>query len=92
MYATVQFSIADAAPPVMLPDNALIMRSAGPQAAVVDSSNVVHFHNLILGRDNGTSVEVLSGLQPGDVVVESAGDRVVDGAQVRPVQTAAPQP
>ncbi len=92
MYATVQFSIADATPPVMLPANALIMRSAGPQAAVLDSNNVAHFHNLVLGRDTGTSVEVISGLQPGDVVVASAGDRVVDGAKVKPVPTAAPQP
>jgi len=92
MYATVQFSIADAAPPVMLPENALIMRSAGPQAAVLDSNNIAHFHNLVLGRDTGTSVEVLSGLQPGDVVITSAGDRVVDGAQVKPVTTAPTQP
>ncbi len=81
MYATVQFSIHDAAPPVMLPDNGLIMRSAGPQAAVLDSNNIAHFHTLVLGRDNGSSVEVISGLQAGDVVVQSAGDRVVDGAQ-----------
>jgi RND family efflux transporter MFP subunit len=92
MYATVQFSLHDAAPPVMLPENALIMRSAGPQAAVLDSNNVAHFHDLVLGRDNGSSVEVISGLEPGDVVVTSAGDRVVDGAQVKPVQTAAAQP
>jgi len=77
---------------VMLPENALIMRSAGPQAAVLDSNNIAHFHNLVLGRDTGTSVEVLSGLQPGDVVITSAGDRVVDGAQVKPVTTAPTQP
>ena len=84
MYATVQFSIQNAAPPVVLPSNALIMRSAGPQAAVVDANNIVHMQTLILGRDTGTSVEVLSGLQPGDVVVTSAGDSVIDGAKVKP--------
>jgi RND family efflux transporter MFP subunit len=92
MYATVQFSIHDAAPPVLLPATALILRSAGPQAAVLDSNNVAHFHTLVLGRDNGSAVEVISGLQAGDVVVASAGDRVVDGAKVDPVQTSAPQP
>jgi RND family efflux transporter MFP subunit len=90
MYATVQFSIHDAAPPVMLPANALIMRSAGPQAAVVGSDNVVHFHTLVLGRDTGTSVEVLSGLETGDVVVSSPGDTVVDGAKVKPQMQATP--
>jgi len=92
MYATVQFNIHDATPPVILPANALIMRSAGPQAAVLDSNNIAHFHNLVLGRDTGTAVEVVSGLQPGDVVIASAGDRVIDGAKVNPVQTIAPQP
>jgi len=90
MYATVQFNIRDAQPPVMLPATALIMRSAGPQAAVVDSNNTVHMHTLVLGRDTGTSVEVLNGLEPGDVVVSSAGDRVVDGAAVKPQMQAAP--
>ncbi|HEY0308241.1 MAG TPA: efflux RND transporter periplasmic adaptor subunit [Acidobacteriaceae bacterium] len=84
MYASVQFSIQNATPPVLLPSNALIMRSAGPQAAVVDSNNIVHLHTLVLGRDTGTTVEVLSGLQAGDVVVTSAGDAVVDGAKVLP--------
>ena len=92
MYATVQFNIRDAAPPVMLPANGLIMRSAGPQAAVVDSNNTVHMHTLVLGRDTGSSVEVLSGLEPDDVVITSAGDRVVDGATVQPEMQAAPKP
>jgi len=84
MYATVQFNIRDAAPPVMLPANGLIMRSAGPQAAVVDGNNTVHMHKLVLGRDTGSSVEVLGGLEPGDIVITSAGDSVVDGAKVQP--------
>jgi RND family efflux transporter MFP subunit len=84
MYATVQFNVQDAAPPIILPANALILRSAGPQAAVVDTNNVVHFRTLILGRDSGVSVEVLSGLAPGDVVVTSAGDKVIDGVKVIP--------
>jgi RND family efflux transporter MFP subunit len=84
MYATVQFSVKSAAPPVILPSNALILRSSGPQAAVVDSNNVIHLRALTLGRDTGTTVEVLSGLAAGDTVVTSAGDRVVDGAQVIP--------
>ena len=92
MYANVQFATTDATPPVILPANGLILRSAGPQAAVLDSNNIAHFHNLVLGRDTGTSVEVLSGLAPGDLVVTSAGDRVIDGAKVKPVQTEQPQP
>jgi RND family efflux transporter MFP subunit len=94
MYANVQFSIHAATPPVLLPSNALIMRSAGPQAAVVDSNNTVHMHTLVLGRDTGTTVEVLSGLQAGDLVITSAGDQVLDGAKVKPQApvVAPPQP
>jgi hypothetical protein len=60
---------------------------------VVDSNNTVHMHTLVLGRDTGTAVEVVSGLQPGDVVITSAGDQVLDGAKVRPqMQVVPPQP
>ena len=91
MYATVQFNVHAAVPPVILPETALIMRSAGPQAAVIDANNTVHMQPLVLGRDTGTSVEVLSGLNAGDLIVTSAGDSVVDGAKVQPQASSNPQ-
>jgi RND family efflux transporter MFP subunit len=85
MYATAFFDVpAGTVAPVILPANALVVRTAGPQAVVVDGNDVAHFRSITLGRDLGTATEVLGGLQPGDVVVLSPGDTVVDGGKVKP--------
>lgn len=84
MFATVTFDSPIAVQPVLLPQNALVLRSAGPQAVAVGADNIAHFRHLTLGRDLGTSVEVLAGLKPGENVVVSPGDDVVDGRKVEP--------
>ena len=85
MYATAIFDLPrGAVAPVLLPANALVIRTAGPQAVVLDSDNVAHFRPIVLGRDLGNATEVVSGLKAGDIVVLSPGDAVVDGAKVEP--------
>ncbi len=84
MFATVTFAVTDAAPPVLIPANALFVRTAGPQTFVTDSNHVVHLRNLTLGRDFGSTTEVIGGLKPGDMVVLSPSDAVTDGAKVDP--------
>ena len=85
MYATVLYDLPPTATaPVMLPANALVIRSAGPQAVVLDANNVAHFRSIVLGRDIGSATEVLKGLKAGDIVVLSPGDEVVEGAKVKP--------
>ncbi|WP_213804618.1 efflux RND transporter periplasmic adaptor subunit [Granulicella sp. dw_53] len=85
MYANVIVDIPHGGTlPVLLPANALMVRTAGPQAVVVDSDNTAHFRSIVLGRDLGVAIEVISGLKDGDLVVLSPGDTVVDGIKVRP--------
>jgi RND family efflux transporter MFP subunit len=85
MYATVVFELpSSAAAPVLLPANALVIRTSGPQAVVIDANDIVHFRSIVLGRDLGTATEVVGGLKIGDAVVLSPGDAVVDGAKVQP--------
>jgi RND family efflux transporter MFP subunit len=85
MYATVMMDTQTTGPgPVLLPANALVVRTKGPQAVVIDSNDVVHFRSIVLGRDLGSFTEVLGGLKAGDLVVLSPGDTVVDGAKVQP--------
>jgi RND family efflux transporter MFP subunit len=85
MYATISFDLPKGnATSVMLPQNALVVRTSGPQAVVLDSDDVAHFRPLLLGRDVGNGSEVLSGVKPGDVVVLSPDDSVIDGVKVRP--------
>ena len=84
MFATVLFDTRRAQPPLLIPANALFVRTAGPQAFVVDSNGIAHLRNLTLGRDYGASAEVISGLRAGDMVVLSPGDNVTEGAKVSP--------
>jgi RND family efflux transporter MFP subunit len=85
MYATISFDLPKGnSTSVMLPQNALVVRTAGPQAVVLDSDDVAHFRPLVLGRDVGDGTEVLGGVKAGDVVVLSPDDSVVDGVKVKP--------
>lgn len=84
MFATVTFSTRNAAPPVLIPANALFVRTAGPQTFVMDANHVVHIHNLVLGRDFGSNTEVVSGLKQGDLVVLSPSDSITDNTKVDP--------
>ena len=81
-YAEVTFRISSAEPPLVIPSNALIFRSAGPQVAVVDSSHTARLRDVTIGRDFGTSLEILSGLQPGDLVILNPPDSLSDGDKV----------
>jgi RND family efflux transporter MFP subunit len=85
MYANVLLDTPrTGAAPVLLPANALVIRTSGPQAVVIDENNIARFRSIALGRDLGSATEVTAGLKAGDLVVLSPGDSVVDGAKVEP--------
>jgi RND family efflux transporter MFP subunit len=85
-YAEVTFDVSSAEPPLVIPSNALIFRSAGTQVGVVDSSHRARLRAVKLGRDFGTSLEVLSGLGPSDLVIVNPPDSLADGTLVTPEQ------
>jgi RND family efflux transporter MFP subunit len=93
MYAQVDLSIPRKDPPLLIPGDTLVVRSDGPQVAVVAPDGRVHFARIQLGRDFGDRLEVLSGLEEGQQVVINPSDAIREGAQVKPVaakETAAP--
>ncbi len=85
MYAEVNFTAPRAEPPLLIKGDALLMRSDGPQVAVVQPDSTVHFKIVRLGRDYGEKIEVLSGLAPGDRLVINPGDNIQEHVKVRPV-------
>jgi len=93
MYAQVDLSVLRKDPPLLIPGDTLVVRSDGPQVAVVAPDGRVHFARIQLGRDFGDRLEVLSGLEDGQQVVVNPSDAIREGAQVKPVaakETAAP--
>jgi RND family efflux transporter MFP subunit len=90
MFCNVQFNLVNPAPPLKIPISALISDAQGNQVAIVDSDNVAHYKAVTLGRDYGTTVEVLTGLEKSDRVITNPGQRLSDGGQVKVLNT--PQP
>jgi len=71
-----------------VPSNALLFRGEGTRVAVIDGQGKVTLHAVTLGRNNGTTVEVTSGLQATDRLVLNPPDSLVDGDVVTPQSSA----
>ena len=54
---------------LQVPVNALLFRAEGLRAIVVDGNHKIHLQPLTIGRDYGTSLEVLNGLNAQDWIV-----------------------
>lgn len=113
-YAQVHLKVPSGAPTAIIPVTALIFRSQGLQAAVVNNMQqqknnsdpscsptaadgntpatqcgTAELRNIVLGRDYGSEVEVVSGLMPNDHVMVSPPDSLVAGEVVRVTQAKA---
>jgi RND family efflux transporter MFP subunit len=89
MYAQAKFSIPRSHAVVIIPADALIANAQGTRVAVVDASKRVHFRSVGVGRDLGTQIEVLSGLNGGETVASNAPDTLAEGQEVAVQQPAA---
>jgi RND family efflux transporter MFP subunit len=72
---------------VIIPSNTLLFRSAGLQVGVVRNGRV-QLVPITIGRDDGATVEVVSGLTPADAVIIDPSDSVTSGEPVRILRTA----
>ena len=91
-YTEVHLHTSNPAPALIVPVSALILEPDGLRVATVDSNSVAHLAHVTAGRDFGTSVEILSGLQQGQGVIANPPDSLTDGEKVRivtPKQAAA---
>ena len=85
MYALVDLSSPRANPPVLLPGDALIVRADGTEVAVVRPDHTIHLQRIQVGRDYGDKLEIVSGLQSGDLVIANPSDTIHEGVKVDPV-------
>jgi RND family efflux transporter MFP subunit len=92
-YAQVHLLLGVNGTRLQVPVNALLFRSEGLRAVVVDANHKTHLQQLAIGRDYGTALEVLQGLKPEDWIVLNPPDSLDEGVQVNVKQappTAAP--
>ena len=66
--------------------DAVLFRSADLEVAVVGPDHKVTLKAITTGRDFGTSLEVLTGLAPGENIVANPPDSLATGTLVRVVQ------
>jgi RND family efflux transporter MFP subunit len=81
-YAQVHLQVHVAGQRVQVPVNALLFRSEGLRAVVIDANHHVRLQALSIGRDYGTSLEVLTGLGLDDWIVLNPPDSIEDGQAV----------
>jgi RND family efflux transporter MFP subunit len=93
-YMQVHFKLANAHLSMIIPVSTLMFRSEGLRVGVV-KNNIAKLVPITIGRDDGRSVEVASGLQDTDEVIQNPPDSLIDGESVhiiQPSQTGQPQP
>jgi hypothetical protein len=67
---------------VTIPSNTLLFRSEGLRVGVVRNGHA-QLVPITIGRDNGATVEVISGLTAKDAVIINPRDSLISGAPVR---------
>lgn len=82
-YAQVHLQVKVTGARLAVPVNALLFRSEGLRAVVVDSNHKAHLKPLTIGRDYGTTLEVLQGLDANDWIVLNPADSLEEGQEVR---------
>jgi RND family efflux transporter MFP subunit len=83
MYVQVRFVITATNPLLVIPANTLVIRSDGPQVAVVRADHRIHYQKIELARDFGDHVEVTAGLGDHAQLVVNPSDDIREGVSVR---------
>lgn len=89
-YCEVDFQLPGDAKVVRVPATALVPADRGVEVAVVGADDKVAFRPIVLGRDFGDEVEVLSGLSASDRIIDNPPETLDAGETVRPSTAAAP--
>ena len=82
-YTDVHFKLPGPGRGVRVAANSMLFRAEGPRVATVDPNGHVVLHEITLGRDFGSLIEVTTGLEPGDTVILNPPAILQTGTVVR---------
>lgn len=82
MYAQIRFTLAQQRTSLIIPTSSLVIDHNGMHVVTIQNNQKVHFVPVVIGRDMGTQVEVLSGIRSSDVLVASPSDLLHEGQNV----------
>jgi multidrug efflux pump subunit AcrA (membrane-fusion protein) len=81
-FAQVHLEVKATGQRLQVPINALLFRSEGLRAVVIDSDQKARLRPVVVGRDYGTTLEVLGGLKASDWIVLNPPDSLEEGQPV----------
>ena len=81
-FGEVHFAPKINAEKVTVPVNAMLFRQEGPRLAIVGADNKVQLRPITIGRDYGTTLEVLGGVSLEDCIIINPADSLEDGQKV----------
>jgi membrane fusion protein (multidrug efflux system) len=83
MYAEVRLSLDEPHRVFVLPATAVTTNASGVRVALVDAHSRVHFVPVAIERDNGTEIEIASGLDGTEKIVANPGGFLEEGKLVQ---------
>jgi RND family efflux transporter MFP subunit len=84
--AQVHFKTPTAGVTFIVPTAALIFRRDGMELAKVVDGDKARLVHVVIGEDDGASVQIVDGLHPGDQIIQDPPDSLIDGEKVSVVQ------
>src|SRR5882762_481174 len=91
-YAQVRLTSGSLGQIVTLPNNTLLFRTQGLQVVVVKPDNTVELRDVKVGRDFGTTIQIVQGVTPSDKVIVNPSDSLITGKTVRVAAATAVSP
>ena len=86
-YVFVHFKLPQARQMLSVPANALLFRAEGLRVGLVQNGHV-YLEPVTIGKDNGSTLQIATGLTANDLVILNPADSLADGQPVRVSNTA----
>jgi len=67
---------------VTIPQNAMLFRREGPQVAIVGGDGKVQLRRITIGRDYGSTLEIVGGVDLNDRIIVNPSDSIEEGQRV----------
>jgi RND family efflux transporter MFP subunit len=85
-FGQVHFAVPDNGNKVTIPVNTMLFREEGPRVGVVDQNGIVHLRPISIGRDFGSTLEILGGVDAKEQIIVNPSDSLEDGQKVQIAQ------
>jgi len=90
MFVYVDFKIGPSGTHWRVPATAMMFNAQGTRVAIVGAGDKLHFQDVVIGRDLGTSIDIQAGLHGNEMVVSQPTVSLQEGQVVKPIESHGP--